>query len=100
MEMEMEISLPIKLKSGVYLWARSIFFSSNELFAFDFLSEEIDNLSQRCKGAESVFGSLTQSLGKVPDPATVLATTTEQIQIQQKQLGKLQQGHEHSSTRG
>lgn len=51
-------------------------------------------MTRRCKASESAFGSVTQSLGEVPDPASVLATAMEQIHIQQQQLGELRQAVE------
>jgi homeobox protein cut-like len=53
--------------------------------------EEIDNLTKRGKAAESAFGTLSQSLAQVPDPAALLATAVDQIHTQQQQMGQLMQ---------
>ena len=53
--------------------------------------EEIDNLTKRCKAAESAFGTLSQSLAQVPDPAALLVTAMDQIHTQQQQMGQLMQ---------
>jgi homeobox protein cut-like len=53
--------------------------------------EEIDNLTKRCKAAESAFGTLSQSLAQVPDPAALLITAMDQMHTQQQQMGQLMQ---------
>jgi homeobox protein cut-like len=53
--------------------------------------EEIDNLTKRCKAAEGAFGTLTQSLAQVPDPAALLGTAMDQLHTQQQQMGQLMQ---------
>jgi homeobox protein cut-like len=70
-----------------YIFGRVLLFVSKSFFLL--ISEEIDNLTRRCKSAESAFGSVTQSLGEVPDPAAVLATAMEHIHNQQMQISQL-----------
>jgi homeobox protein cut-like len=56
--------------------------------------EEIDNLTRRCKSAETSFSGLTQSLGDVPDPSVVLVTALDYIHTQQAQLNRMEQSVE------
>jgi homeobox protein cut-like len=47
---------------------------------------EIDNLTRRCKSAETAFIGIYQALTELPDPSAVLNTVMEQLQKQQKEL--------------
>lgn len=52
-------------------------------------TEEVDNLTRRCKSAETSFSSLTQSLGENPDPYKVLSSVLNLVNTQQLQLSNL-----------
>jgi homeobox protein cut-like len=59
--------------------------------------EEIDNLTRRCKSSETAYSSLAQALMELTDPATVLKTCSEQMQMQQGQISQLLQTVENVS---
>lgn len=63
-----------------------MFCNSLPLFRF---TEEVDNLTRRCKSAESSFSSLTQSLGENPDPYKVLSSVLNLVNNQQMQLSSM-----------
>jgi len=52
--------------------------------------EAIDKLTRRCKASENAYSSVTQALMEIPDPAAVLSAAVEQLNVQSKQLEKLQ----------
>jgi homeobox protein cut-like len=56
--------------------------------------EEIDNLTRRCKAADSAFGTLFQSLTELPDPAPILVSLGEQQSSSESQVQHLLQGME------
>jgi homeobox protein cut-like len=58
---------------------------------YRFVSEEIDNLTRRSKQTETAFTSLTSALASVPDPASLLDASTEQMTMQQQQLQEMAQ---------
>lgn len=53
--------------------------------------EEIDNLTRRCKSSETSYSSLAQQLMELTDPAVVLETCLEQMQVQQGEIVRLLQ---------
>jgi homeobox protein cut-like len=55
---------------------------------------EIDNLTRRCKSAETAFIGIYQALTEMPDPSAVLNTVVEQLQKQQKELDALKKSNE------
>jgi homeobox protein cut-like len=52
-------------------------------------TEEIDNLTRRCKSSENSFTSLAQSLGENHDPHIVLSTAMKLVNNQQLQISQL-----------
>lgn len=55
------------------------------------IAEEIDNLTRRSKQTETVFTALAAALASVPDPAALLASSTEHLALQEQQLQEMAQ---------
>lgn len=53
-------------------------------------TEEIDNLTRRCKTSESAYAALTKSLSDTPDPAAALGMALEYIHNQQAEFQQMQ----------